>query len=1353
MKPVEIEFLMRDKLSDGLNKAGQAATSLGDKVTQSADQVKAKITEQKAVVKQVENDLKDLEKQYGKLAPGAAQAEMKAEIIACKKVLEEEKAALMGVEKEYEQTRSTGKRLSMQLREMQDAMAKMRLEGKATSPEYQKLAADAANLADTIGDLRTQTNILANDDAGLQGVMSGVNGLAGGFTVATGIMGVFASENEDLIKIQTKVQSVMAITMGLQQVMNALNKDSAFRLVTVARAKDMLTDANVRLATALGISNAAATALMATLTLGLSLVVTGLVIAWNKYSDAQAKAAAKAAEMVDIEKNGRAEMIKARVEIDNTKKSLKDFTGTKEQEKSKVEELNRKYGETFGYYKTIAEWYDVLQEKGEDYIQMLFLQAKAQSLVNKAVEADEKVAQVKATPEDDVDGSMGWFKKMLLYSAQGESNGQIDARKLIDQHNKEAKEAAIKSAEEEKQAYLDEAAKLQDDLMALKKKTKLGDFVPDPKDPKEKPTNNLAELEAKARLKIEEQNLALRQEGYDKQRAQAKLEFEKEKARIEKEEKDRLALYEKLKKAGVKVTPEQKQEIGFQAGVQKVKAAQLYDKQLEDLDKKELKERQENLNKLLEPYRNFAQQRLDIEKKFQDDIDKLQAQTSAGRLKKIGDEMTAAFGNGNVDLLARPQIDAAKLVAAGWKDAGEGIATVFSSQFGIQDASGKETEILVTPILPDGTILSETELQDYVDNVLNGADDLLAADTKGIVISVGVDADGSAGELLHEFQEKYYDLKNNTADNADIDGQIQEAIIQAEQVQNDNLAELDRVYAEKDVYFQALMSQLSSMTLTELEKTLDQAEKALAESEKTNGKDSKDTAVARAKVAALKDEIKYVKAENETKAPDDAKKWKKNSTAIKRCKAEIDGMIGSMDGLDEGTKAALQAASNVAGGAIAMIDGIKTLSVSAGESISAVEKASVILAIVGAAIQIMTAIFSMGAQAEKRHQEALAEVAANKLAMQREYNLLLLQQNLLMKEAENIFGEQSIAKAARAVEVYRDAIQAYKDELKGEAPTLKLNPFNMKGSLDEFNRQKAAYEQGIRGLYNVTVKTGHKKTGLFGWGKGKDIYTGVLQVYPDLIDGENRLNMERAKSIISTQTMSDENKNLLQSLIDLQEQADEAQQALRDYLTDTFGSLGDGMMDSIVDAIKTGNDAWQSFGDKGAEVLENLGRQIAYSLFFAGKFDKLQKQLEEAYGSGKSEEQIAKDAMNIMGNFYAGIGKDMDQAQQFMENWQSEAAKRGFNLWKNEDGEQQSGKSGAFQTMDQETGTELKGLFTSVQGHVSSLDENVQYVSDELHQSTDYLREIAENTSGCNDKLKAIAQDIETIRRDGLKTQ
>ena len=115
------------------------------------------------------------------------------------------------------------------------------------------------------------------------------------------------------------------------------------------------------------------------------------------------------------------------------------------------------------------------------YKRQLFLQAKAQSLVNKAVEADEKVKKVKATPEDDVEGSMGWLAKLGLYMAQGRSAGQVDAQKLIKQHNEEAKAAAIKAAEEEKQAYLDEAAKLQDDLIALKSKKKLGDYVPDPK--------------------------------------------------------------------------------------------------------------------------------------------------------------------------------------------------------------------------------------------------------------------------------------------------------------------------------------------------------------------------------------------------------------------------------------------------------------------------------------------------------------------------------------------------------------------------------------------------------------------------------------------------------------------------------------------------------------------------------------------------------------------------------------------------------------------------------------------------------------------------------------------------------
>ena len=51
-----------------------------------------------------------------------------------------------------------------------------------------------------------------------------------------------------------------------------------------------------------------------------------------------------------------------------------------------------------------------------------------------------------------------------------------------------------------------------------------------------------------------------------------------------------------------------------------------------------------------------------------------------------GQQMIAQY-KGNVNHLARPLVKAAELVKKGWEDAGEGIATVFSSQYGILDAN------------------------------------------------------------------------------------------------------------------------------------------------------------------------------------------------------------------------------------------------------------------------------------------------------------------------------------------------------------------------------------------------------------------------------------------------------------------------------------------------------------------------------------------------------------------------------------------------------------------------------------------------------------------------------------------
>lgn len=59
-------------------------------------------------------------------------------------------------------------------------------------------------------------------------------------------------------------------------------------------------------------------------------------------------------EKNEVEKEGHAVSIRTRAELDNTLRELRDFIGTKEQEKNKVDELNRKYGEHVGTYKSLT---------------------------------------------------------------------------------------------------------------------------------------------------------------------------------------------------------------------------------------------------------------------------------------------------------------------------------------------------------------------------------------------------------------------------------------------------------------------------------------------------------------------------------------------------------------------------------------------------------------------------------------------------------------------------------------------------------------------------------------------------------------------------------------------------------------------------------------------------------------------------------------------------------------------------------------------------------------------------------------------------------------------------------------
>lgn len=296
------------EMDGAFNRAAQAI----DKAFANIDVI---VDTNKAAIRELEDEYKRLGVEASKaLSAGnkeeatalqAKQAQIREEINLRQQVIDEtgkqadallrEEQQLKKAQQAAEQNANAHTSLRMQLRNVREQLAQMEEAGLRGTDTFKKLQQEAGRLANAIGDAQTQARIFSHDNAGLQGMIAGLSGVAGAFSAAQGAVALFAGENENLQKIMLKVQALMSITMGLQQVANALNKDSAFMLVTVAKAKELLTVATNKLTVALGGSAIAAKALMATLTLGLSVAITAAIVLWEKFSGST-KEAAKSTE-------------------------------------------------------------------------------------------------------------------------------------------------------------------------------------------------------------------------------------------------------------------------------------------------------------------------------------------------------------------------------------------------------------------------------------------------------------------------------------------------------------------------------------------------------------------------------------------------------------------------------------------------------------------------------------------------------------------------------------------------------------------------------------------------------------------------------------------------------------------------------------------------------------------------------------------------------------------------------------------------------------------------------------------------------------------------------------------------
>ncbi len=162
--------------------------------------------------------------------------------------------------KAYKTLSGQSGRMVQQLRAVREELQRMEDGGEFGTEAFINLSIAAGKLEDQIGDTQQRIRVLASDTKEIDAIMGLGDGLAGAFYVATSASELFGDDLEGLQQAFYKVQNAMAMVSGVQQIFNALNKDSAAMVVLNTALTKLLTKAKTKNAAATGADSAASAA-------------------------------------------------------------------------------------------------------------------------------------------------------------------------------------------------------------------------------------------------------------------------------------------------------------------------------------------------------------------------------------------------------------------------------------------------------------------------------------------------------------------------------------------------------------------------------------------------------------------------------------------------------------------------------------------------------------------------------------------------------------------------------------------------------------------------------------------------------------------------------------------------------------------------------------------------------------------------------------------------------------------------------------------------------------------------------------------------------------------------------------
>lgn len=478
---------------------------------------------------------------------------------------------------------------------------------------------------------------------------------------------------------------------------------------------------------------------------------------------------------------------------------------------------------------------------------------------------------------------------------------------------------------------------------------------------------------------------------------------------------------------------------------------------------------------------------------------------------------------------------------------------------------------------------------------------------------------------------------------------------------------IDKEFAMREVSFQTWANSITNMSLDELERLLTEAEQELARMENEGGTNGNELAVQRAKVTATKDRIANIKSKEST-SPDkrSIKEWQELYKTLSKVEREFEELGDTIGGT---VGEIISAAGSISSSTLQMIDGIVTLANSSSTAMSGtaeaastaiqnVEKASVILSIVGAALQVATKIVSLFKQESsyEKYEEA-KEVYESYIDILDQ----IIEKQLEL--ADSLAGENAQAAYDKAIELYKKqadsarvlGAQYYKSRESGE---------KSKGYQDFYDMSAAGWQQAASALgisaKELAMMMSKNMTNLFNL--PVEQLEKLMSEAPLFIAQLDSEAQEYIKQII-------EAENNIKST---------AEREMENATGISFESFSDDILESLYDVEKGAEDI--------ADDIADYMRKALIKAMYVKQYEPEMRKWYEMWAEATKDGEIDPEEQTALDNLKNSI----------IQGAEAGAAAINAQFGTGSTTEQES-TAGGFETMSQDTATELNGRFTALQ--------------------------------------------------------